>query len=95
MKIAFVACEQALMTGIALPLEMFYAASLIPGLREIGNWPLQTWGGVYPRTGWTTQAEEPKAAAVNAQRAGDIVTRDNQPHIYMQIEPSSSSAQRV
>lgn len=27
MKIAFVACEQALMTGIALPLEMFYAAS--------------------------------------------------------------------
>lgn len=75
--------------------EMFYAASLIPGLREIGNWPLQTWGGVYPRTGWTTQAEEPKAAAINAQRAGDIVTRDNQPHIYEQIEPSSSSDQRL
>jgi len=47
--------------------EMFYPASLIPGLREIGSWPLQTWGGVYPRTGWTTQAEEPKAAAINAQ----------------------------
>lgn len=27
MKIAFAVCEQALMTGIALPLEMFYAAS--------------------------------------------------------------------
>ncbi len=75
--------------------EMFYTASLIPGLREIGNWPSQTWGGVYPRTGWTTQAEEPKAAAINAQRAGDIVTRDNQPHIYDQIEPSFSSDQRV
>ena len=25
--------------------EMFYPASLIPGLREIGTWPLQTWGG--------------------------------------------------
>ena len=75
--------------------EMFYAASLIPGLREIGDWPLQTWGGVYPRTGWTTQAEEPKAAAINAQRAGDIVTRDSQPHIYQQIESSSSSDQRV
>ena len=40
--------------------EMFYPASFIPGLRELGHWPLQTWGGVFPRTGWTTQAEEPK-----------------------------------
>ena len=58
--------------------EIFYPASLIPGLRELGQWPLHTWGGVYPRTGWTTQAEEPKAAAINAQRAGDIVTLDLQ-----------------
>ena len=63
--------------------EIFYPASLIPGLREMGTWPLQTWGGVYPRTGWTTQAEEPKAAAINAQRAGDIVTRTGQPHVYV------------
>jgi integrating conjugative element protein (TIGR03756 family) len=75
--------------------EMFYPASLIPGLREIGTWPLQTWGGVYPRTGWTTQAEEPKAAAINAQRAGDIVTRRGQPHIYVPITGGSSSRQRV
>jgi len=71
--------------------EIFYPASLIPGLREIGTWPLQTWGGVYPRTGWTTQAEEPKAAAITAQRAGDIVTRMGQPHIYMPIATSSLS----
>jgi len=70
--------------------EIFYPASLIPGLREIGTWPLQTWGGVYPRTGWTTQAEEPKAAAINAQRAGDIVTRTAQPHVYIPITPSAS-----
>jgi len=70
--------------------EIFYPASLIPGMREIGTWPLQTWGGVYPRTGWTTQAEEPKAAAINAQRAGDIVTRTGQPHIYIPVTGSSS-----
>lgn len=75
--------------------EIFYPASFIPGLREIGTWPLQTWGGVYPRTGWTTQAEEPKAAAINAQRAGDIVTRTTQPHVYVPVTASSSSSQRV
>jgi integrating conjugative element protein (TIGR03756 family) len=71
--------------------EIFYPASLIPGLHELGTWPLQTWGGVYPRTGWTTQAEEPKAAAINAQRAGDIVTRTGQPHVYVPVTGSSSS----
>ena len=69
--------------------EIFYPESSIPGLREIGTWPLQTWGGVYPRTGWTTQAEEPKAAAINAQRAGDIVTRIAQPHVYVPVTASS------
>jgi integrating conjugative element protein (TIGR03756 family) len=71
--------------------EIFYPASFIPGLRELGTWPLQTWGGVYPRTGWTTQAEEPKAAAINAQRAGDIVTRIGQPHVYVPVTGSSDS----
>ena len=71
--------------------EIFYPASLIPGLRELGTWPLQTWGGVYPRTGWTTQPEEPKAAALNAQRAGDIVTRTGQPHVYVPVTGSSGS----
>ena len=71
--------------------EIFYPASFIPGLRELGTWPLQTWGGVYPRTGWTTQSEEPKAAAINAQRAGDIVTRSGQPHVYVPVSESLSS----
>ncbi len=75
--------------------EIFYPASFIPGLRELGDWPLQTWGGVYPRTGWTTQAEEPKAAALTAQRVGDIVTRNGQPHVYRPLVGSPSGSQRV
>jgi integrating conjugative element protein (TIGR03756 family) len=75
--------------------EMLYPASSVPGLREMGRWPLQTWGGVYPRTGWTTQTEEPKAAAINAQRAGDIATRTGQPHVYIPIKDAPGSGQRV
>jgi integrating conjugative element protein (TIGR03756 family) len=75
--------------------EIFYPASWIPGLREIGTWPLQSWGSVHPRTGWTTQAEEPKAAAVNAQRAGDIVTRLGQPHVYRPLLGPFSLNQRI
>jgi integrating conjugative element protein (TIGR03756 family) len=63
-------------------IEMLYPAALIPGMREIGSWPLNTWGNVYPRTGFVTQNEGPKASAVAAQRAGDIITRSYQPHIY-------------
>ena len=71
--------------------EMFYPASYIPGLRELGTWPTQTWGSVYPRTGWTTQSDEPKAAALNAQRVGDIVTRVGQPHVYTAVIGSPGS----
>jgi len=75
--------------------EILYPASSIPGLREIGSWPLQTWGGVYPRTGWTTQPEEPKAAAITAQRAGDIVTREGQPHLYIALDGPDVWGQKV
>jgi integrating conjugative element protein (TIGR03756 family) len=75
--------------------EIFYPASWVPGLREVGTWPLQTWGSVHPRTGWTTQADEPKAAALNAQRAGDIVTRAAQPHVYLPLTGPRSDSQRV
>ncbi|MCY4421102.1 MAG: TIGR03756 family integrating conjugative element protein [Gammaproteobacteria bacterium] len=78
----------------ALP-EMLYPASLVPGLREVGASPLQTWGSVYPRTGWLVQVSEPKAGAVIAQRAGDIVTRRYQPHVYVPLAGSSASGQRM
>lgn len=66
-------------------LDTFTLAALIPGLREIGAWPLNTWGNLYPRTGWTIQSSQPKSAGVVAQRAGDIVTRTGQAHIYNAI----------
>lgn len=90
----FLSAFDALSWRNTLP-ESFYPASLVPGLREIGSWPLKTWGSVYPRTGWSIQAEEPKAAALNAQRAGDIVTRSLQPHVYWPLSGSTSSDQRV
>ena len=78
----------------ALP-EILYPASHLPGLREIGSWPLQTWGSVTPRNGWVTQSEEPKAAAVLAQRAGDIVTRPEQAHLYVPLSGPTGGRQRV
>jgi integrating conjugative element protein (TIGR03756 family) len=75
--------------------ETLYPASILPGMREIGSWPLQSWGGVYPRTGWSTQAEEPKAAAIVAQRAGDIVTRTGQAHVYVPVSGRPSFSGKV
>jgi integrating conjugative element protein (TIGR03756 family) len=72
--------------------ESLFPASFIPGLREIGRFPVNTWGGVYPRSGFIIQAEDPKAGAVAAQRAGDIVTRSGQPHVYV---PTGSGGVRM
>ena len=69
-----------------VPVESLYPASFIPGLREIGTFPLNTWGNVYPRTGRVLQQSEPKAAAVLAQRVGDITTRKFQPHVYIPLD---------
>jgi len=75
--------------------ELLYPASVTPGLREVGHWPTNTWGAVFPRTGWSIQAEEPKAAALTAQRAGDIVTRAKQPHVYKPLSGPRTRKQRV
>jgi integrating conjugative element protein (TIGR03756 family) len=68
--------------------EMVYPQALIPpglpGSREVGSTLSgNSWGGVYPRGGFVHQADDYKAAAVIAQRAGDIVTRKTQPHVYL------------
>jgi len=65
--------------------DMLFPPAYIPGLKEIGSWPLNTWGPVYPRGGWTIQTEDPKTAAIVAQRTGDIVTRTGQPHVYQSL----------
>ena len=71
----FIIDTDALVWREIIPIESLYPASLIPGLKEIGNWPLNTWGNVFPRTGMALQQEEPKAGAILAQRAGEITTR--------------------
>lgn len=64
--------------------ESLYPEALTPGLREIGS-PGDTWGHLYPRSGWVNQTRDDKAAAVTTQRAGDLVTRQGQPHVYQPL----------
>jgi integrating conjugative element protein (TIGR03756 family) len=63
--------------------ETLYPEALIPGLREVGGRAaLNLWGNIYPRGGFLQQADDYKSGAVIAQRAGDIVTRRAQAHVY-------------
>lgn len=66
--------------------EMVYPEAVTPGLREIGDRATRNlWGNVYPRGGFLHQTDDYKSAAVAAQRAGDVVTRRRQPHVYRSL----------
>jgi integrating conjugative element protein (TIGR03756 family) len=66
--------------------EMAYPEALIPGMREVGaRTTLNLWGNVYPRGGFLHQTDDHKAGAVVAQRAGDVVTRRGQIHVYQPL----------
>lgn len=66
--------------------ESAYPEALIPGTREIGRRAsLDLWGNVYPRGGFLHQTDDYKTGAVGAQRAGDIITRRGQPHVYQPL----------
>lgn len=66
--------------------EMVYPEALTPGRREVGSMASgDLWGAVYPRGGFAQQPDDHKAAAVIAQRAGDVVTRRGQPHLYQAL----------
>ena len=66
--------------------ESLYPEALTPGQREIGSRESgNLWGAVYPRGGFLHQVDDYKAAAVVSQRAGDIVTRRNQVHVYQPL----------
>lgn len=66
--------------------ELAYPESLVPGMREIGGRVTgNLWGSVYPRGGLLHQVDDYKASAVTAQRAGDVVTRKGQPHVYQPL----------
>ena len=69
--------------------ESVYPESLTRGVREIGQQALgNMWGNVYPRQGFLVQPDDFKAAAVMAQRAGDVITRHGQPHVYVPLTPA-------
>src|SRR5690606_15864177 len=71
--------------------ESLYPEALIRGMREIGTrWGLNLWGNVYPRGGFLHHVDDYKAAAVVAQRAGDIVTRRGQLHVYRPLLSDAS-----
>ena len=67
--------------------EAVFPESLVPGVREIRGelGPLGTWGSVYPRSGFLVQAHDYKAAAVTAQRAANVITQRDQPHVYLPV----------
>ena len=66
--------------------EMAYPEALTPGMREIGSRSTaDLWGNVYPRGGFLHQSDDHLAGAVVAQRAGDVVTRKGQPHVYQPL----------
>ncbi|HEO9009329.1 TPA: TIGR03756 family integrating conjugative element protein [Citrobacter koseri] len=63
--------------------EMLYPEALIPGQREIGRTTSgDMWGNVYPRSGFVTQTDSYKSAAVVVQRVADVITRSGQLHVY-------------
>lgn len=65
--------------------EQLYLHNLLPGRRVIGSGFLQQWGPVWPRTGFALQKDDVKAAAIIAQRVGNIVTQTFQPHVYLPL----------
>ncbi len=70
--------------------ESVYPEALIPGMREIGSrLTMNLWGAVYPRGGFLHQTDDYKSGAVVGQRAGDIVTRRGQIHVYQPLLASA------
>ena len=68
--------------------ESAYPEALIPGKREVKQTG-DEWGNIYPRSGFISQTNDYKAAAVIAQRVADFVTRTGQPHVYTALDPSA------
>lgn len=64
--------------------EMFSLDSLM-GRRVMGTATVR-FGSIYPRTGWSVHSEDPKSAALTAQRAADLVTsRERSARVYQPV----------
>lgn len=78
----FVSALDTLVWRTGVP-ESFYPEALISGQREIGSTISgNMWGNVYPRSGFVTQTDSYKSAAVVVQRVADIITQQGQLHVY-------------
>ena len=67
--------------------ESLYPEAMIPGRRELGNQRnADMWGNIYPRSGFVSQTDDDKAAALVAQRVADIITRTGEPHVYQSLK---------
>ncbi|MDA5490247.1 MULTISPECIES: TIGR03756 family integrating conjugative element protein [Yersinia] len=86
----FVSAFDSLAWRSGLP-ESLYPEALIPGQRELGRQRNgNMWGNIYPRSGFVTQQDSYKSAAVVAQRVADIITRRGQLHVYRPLVGQSS-----
>ena len=76
--------------------ELLYPASWIPYLRDVRDGSFtNNWGPVFPRHGAIASQSSPyRAFAVLAQRAADISTNSQQPHIYVRA-PGASANERT
>ncbi|WP_431022202.1 TIGR03756 family integrating conjugative element protein [Erwinia rhapontici] len=78
----FVSSLDALVWRSGVP-EALYPEALVPGQRELGSQAgANMWGNIYPRSGFVTQQDGYKSAAVVAQRVADVITRNGQLHVY-------------
>ena len=72
-----------------VPAELLYPQSFLPGISEIGSFPSNTWGSLYPRYGSLTQPIPIKGSAVISQRVASIISQSRQPHIYKPLTGDS------
>lgn len=76
-----------------VPVDLLYPGSWLPGVNEVGTTVANTWGNVYPRTGWLNQHHDVKLAAVLSQRVADILTHGLSGHVAQPL-PTGGMAQR-
>ena len=84
----YLSMADAYMWRSPLTETVLYPSSIVPGVHMVGSL-INNWGSIYPRTGFLNQPADAKAAAVLAQRAADIATKDYQPHVYTKLNSDS------
>lgn len=73
------------------PLDLLYPGSWVPGIGEVGNSLINTWGNTYPRHGELVQSHPVKSSAVISSRVASIIRQAAQPHIYKKLYPKGES----